>query len=103
LGDADVDYVLSLRLHRSCAATLHRQSRTAVVSCTITPSVTALYRAISNQKSVGIGRLFESQSFTDPSLAFTNPRRHPREPSRSGWHRALMVSPALMYSRVTPM
>jgi len=48
------------------------------------------------QKSVGIGRLLESQSLTDPSLALTNPRRHPRDPSRSGWQRALMVSPALM-------
>ena len=32
--------------------------------------------------------------------AFRNPSRQPREPSRSTWQRALMVSPGLMYSRV---
>jgi sortase A len=41
-------------------------------------------RSPAAQKSVGRGKLLESQSFTDPSLALTNPRRHPREPSRSG-------------------
>jgi sortase A len=38
----------------------------------------------SSQKSAGSGRLLESQSLTDPSRALTNPRRHPRDPSRKG-------------------
>ena len=88
---AHADYLLPIRLYRAGASTIHRQGRTAFEFAARTRGLSE-----SAQKSVGMGRLLESQSFTDPSLAFTKPSRQPREPSRSGWQRALIVSPALM-------